>query len=65
MAKKIKKVVVSEAYLTLLERKATLLDSMFEARGRIAVHSDNFKDFVKLDKLSGRIGDTSVSPYEG
>ena len=65
MAKKIKKVVVSEAYLTLLERKAMLLDSMFEARGRIAVHPDNFKDFVKLDKLSGRIGDTSVSPYEG
>lgn len=51
MAKKNQRVVVEEKYFKLIERKAELLDQMFDdMSGLLAVGPDSFKEFAKIQK---------------
>lgn len=47
-----KKVVVNQAYFELVDRKAQMLDGMFEnaIEGEIVVHVSIFKDWAKIQK---------------
>ena len=68
MAKKIEKVVVSQAYFNLLVDKANMLTDLFEDDkgevGAVTIAASDFKDYGKVKKAFEKI-DTTVEPYEG
>jgi hypothetical protein len=49
MPKKIKKIVVSEVYFNLIERKASLLDRLFDG-DVVSVSVSEFKEKTQIDK---------------
>jgi hypothetical protein len=49
--RKRKRIVVDEAYFTILEEKAGMLNDMFDiSEGRVTIDADYFKTYSKLEK---------------
>ena len=61
--KKNERVVISKAYLNLLEARAQFLDDLFSFPGELTISVSDFADYERLEKGSHKI-DPDDAPYE-